>query len=219
MKKAIVLLSGGLDSATCLYWTKAKGYSCHALCILYGQRHGREAKSAAKIARLAGVPLTTLRLKLPWLKTSALVDKSRKLPDIPLDKIGHEGIAPTYVPGRNLLFVSLAASFADAAGARAVVLGPNALDYSGYPDCRPQFYKALAKAVARGTALGGKMKILTPIINLDKAQIAKLAARLKVPVRHTWSCYKGGAKPCGHCDACKLRAKGFALAGLRDEAL
>jgi 7-cyano-7-deazaguanine synthase len=217
-----VLLSGGLDSATCLYWAVAKGYDCRALCISYGQRHDREIESSRKIAKCAGIPFTHLKLDLPWLKSSSLVDSSKKIPDTPLEKIGSGGIPSTYVPGRNLLFTSLAASWADAQGACAIVLGPNALDYSGYPDCRPEFYSALENAVAKGTAQGAtgkKIKIVTPIIKLSKAQIAKLAVKLGVPVQYTWSCYRGGKKPCGHCDACRLRAKGFAEAGLEDPAL
>jgi len=218
-EKAIVLLSGGLDSSTCLYWAKSRGYSCRALCISYGQRHSRELESARKIAQLAGVPLTHVKLGLPWLAVSALVNSKKKLPGTALSKIGSGGIPGTYVPGRNLLFASLAVSWADAENASAVILGPNALDYSGYPDCRPEFYRALSAAVSKGTAGGAKIKILTPLIRMSKAQIARLARKLRVPLEYTWTCYAGGARPCGHCDACKLRGKGFAEAGFADPAL
>lgn len=219
--KAIVLLSGGLDSSTCLYWAKSKGYAAHALAVSYGQRHLREINAARAVAKAAGAQLTHVTLELPWLATSSLVNKKAKLPAIPLSRIGKEGIPSTYVPGRNLLFASLAASLADSLGAQAIVIGANALDYSGYPDCRPEFYKALRLAAVRGTrfADGGTLKIFTPLINLDKAGIARLARRLKVPLELTWSCYAGGKTPCGVCDSCKLRAAGFDRAGFPDPAL
>jgi 7-cyano-7-deazaguanine synthase len=123
------------------------------------------------------------------------------------------------VPARNLIFMSLAASLADSVGAQAVIAGPNAVDFSGYPDCRPQFYKPLEKVFKEGTragAQGGEIKIITPLINMSKAQISMLASKLGVPFKMTWSCYGGGAKPCGKCDACKLRAEGFKKAGVKD---
>ena len=220
-KKAIILLSGGLDSSTCLYWAKSRGYNCHALAVSYGQRHDKEVAIARRIAKKAGAEFSHITLSLPWLDTSSLVNKKSKIPNTPLSKIGHEGIPSTYVPGRNLLFVSLAASLADSQGAQAIVVGANALDYSGYPDCRPEFYRALRLAAVRGTrfADGGSLKILTPLINLDKAHIVRLAKRLKVPLELTWSCYAGGKKPCGVCDSCKLRAAGFARAKTADPAL
>ncbi|HOX22169.1 MAG TPA: 7-cyano-7-deazaguanine synthase, partial [Elusimicrobiales bacterium] len=129
-KKAIVLLSGGLDSSTCLYWAKSRGYRCHALAVSYGQRHIKEIRAARKIAQAAGTEFLHITLQLPWLKSSSLVDKKAVLPSVPLSKIGKKGIPSTYVPGRNLLFVSLAASLADSIGAEAIVVGANALDYS-----------------------------------------------------------------------------------------
>jgi len=220
-KKAIILLSGGLDSTTCLYWARSKGYRCHALAVSYGQKHIKEVAIARAIAKKAGAVFTHIRLDLPWLATSSLVNKKSKIPSVPLSKIGHHGIPSTYVPGRNLLFVSLAASLADSEGAGAIVVGANALDYSGYPDCRPEFYKALAQAAVRGTrfADGGSLKILTPLINMDKAQIVRLAKKVQAPLELTWSCYAGGKKPCGVCDSCKLRAAGFARAKTADPAL
>jgi len=222
-KKAIVLFSGGLDSTTALCWALSKGYECRALSFDYGQRHDRENRSARAIARRLGVELHEIKLDFPWFDTCSLVNPKLKLPDVKLSKIGRKGDIPsTYVPGRNLVFASIGFSYADAIGADAIVLGPNVVDYSGYPDCRPEFYRALAKAAGYGTrrgANGRPIKILTPLIKLSKAGIAKLGVRLKAPLELTWSCYSGGSRPCGHCDSCKLRAKGFAEAGLKDPAL
>lgn len=222
-KKAVVLFSGGLDSTTALCWALDKGYECLAVSFDYGQRHARENAAARRIARRLGVKLYSIKLAFPWFSSCALVNKKLSLPDVRLSRIGRKGDIPsTYVPGRNLVFASAGFSLADAAGADAVVLGPNVVDYSGYPDCRPEFYRALEKAAAFGTrrgANGKPIKILTPLIKLSKAGIARLARRLKAPLELTWSCYDGGKKPCGRCDACKLRAKGFADAGLKDPAL
>lgn len=221
-KRAVVLLSGGLDSATCLYWAKNKGYALDALTVHYGQRHDRELRSARRLARAAGARLHALTIDLPWLKTSSLVDKKKRLPNLPLSKIGSGGVPSTYVPGRNTIFTALGVSLADAVGARCVVIGANALDYSGYPDCRPEFYRAFGDVARLGTRRGDEKKTLrieTPLVRKDKAGIVRAALRLKVPLRWTWSCYSGGKKPCGFCDSCKLRAKGFQAAGVEDPAL
>ncbi|MDA8131047.1 MAG: 7-cyano-7-deazaguanine synthase QueC [Elusimicrobia bacterium] len=222
-KKAVVLFSGGLDSTTALCWALDKGYACEAVSFDYGQRHSRENAAARAIARRLGVRLYEIRLDFPWLATSSLVNRKLELPDLPAGEIGRKGDIPsTYVPGRNLVFASIGFSLADSMGADAVVLGPNVLDYSGYPDCRPEFYRALQRAAAFGTrrgAAGRPIKILTPLIRLSKAGIARLGVRLKAPLELTWSCYSGGKRPCGRCDSCKLRAKGFAEARLADPAL
>lgn len=222
-KQAVVLFSGGLDSTTALAWALARGYRCLAVSFDYGQRHLRENAAARAIARRLGVKLYEIKLDFPWFASCSLVNKKLTLPDVKLARIGRKGVIPsTYVPGRNLVFASVGFSLADAVGADAIVLGPNVVDYSGYPDCRPEFYRALEKAAAFGTrrgAGGKKIKILTPLIALSKAGIARLGARLKAPLELTWSCYSGGKKPCGHCDSCRLRAKGFADAGLADPAL
>jgi 7-cyano-7-deazaguanine synthase len=222
-KKAVVLFSGGLDSTAALCWALAKGYECLAVSFDYGQRHARENAAARAIARRLRVKLYEIKLDFPWFASCSLVNKKLKLPDVKLSKIGRKGDIPsTYVPGRNLVFASVGFSLADAVGADAIVLGPNVVDYSGYPDCRPEFYRALERAAALGTrrgAGGRKIKILTPLINLSKAGIAGLGVKLKAPLELTWSCYRGGRKPCGHCDSCKLRARGFADAGLKDPAL
>lgn len=201
--KAVILLSGGLDSTTTLYYAKSKGYKCYALIFDYGQRHKRELRSAVAVAKRAKVPYQILKIKLPW-KGSALLDKKIKVPV--RNKI--KGIPSTYVPARNTIFLSFAVSYAEAIGAGVIFIGANAIDFSGYPDCRPDFYKAFQKVIQKGTKKK-KIKVLTPLIRMTKAQIIKLGMKLKAPLDITWSCYKGGKKPCGICDSCKLREKGF----------
>ncbi|MBI5700099.1 7-cyano-7-deazaguanine synthase QueC [Candidatus Saganbacteria bacterium] len=213
MKKAVVLLSGGLDSSTVLYYAKAKGYKCHALIFDYGQRHKRELRSAVAVtlrlrsgqARRVSVAYSVLRIKFPW-KGSALLDKKMKVPV----KGKFSGIPATYVPARNTIFLSFALSYAEAIGAKAIFIGANAIDYSGYPDCRPEFFRAFQKVIETGTK-AKKIKIVAPLLRLTKEQIVRLAMNLKVPIELTWSCYQGGAKPCGVCDSCRLRQKGFSL--------
>ncbi|MHB2026284.1 MAG: 7-cyano-7-deazaguanine synthase QueC [Elusimicrobiota bacterium] len=220
--QAVVLLSGGLDSAACLYWAAHKGYRCTALCLSYGQRHAREILCARRIAKAAGAGIISVKLPLPWLSVSSLVDGGKALPDIKISRIGQGAIPSTYVPGRNAIFLALAGSLADAIGAQAVVIGANAIDFSGYPDCRPAFYRAFSSALKRGTrrgAQGKPIEILTPLIDLDKSGIIRLALKLKAPIHLTWSCYKGLKTPCGLCDSCKLRARGFAEIGIGDPAL
>jgi 7-cyano-7-deazaguanine synthase len=219
VKKAVVLLSGGLDSTTALFWARTQGYAVEALSVHYGQRHQRELRAARRVAGLAKAPLHELRVSLPWLaEASSLVDKKKKLPDLPLAKIGSGGVPSTYVPGRNTIFLALAASLADARGAQAIVIGANALDYSGYPDCRPEYLRAFEKAARRGTRVG-TLKILAPLLRLSKKQIVELGRRVGAPLHETWSCYAGGARPCGRCDSCKLRMKGFTAAGFADPAV
>lgn len=218
MRKAVVLLSGGLDSTTALYWAKSKGYAPVGLAVRYGQRHAKELKAARAVARRARVPLHEVTLRLPWLAGSSLTNKALRLPDLPLSSIGRGGVPSTYVPGRNTVFLSLAASLADAAGADAVVIGANALDYSGYPDCRPAFTRAFERAARAGTRRT-RLKVLAPLLRLDKAGIVRLARKAGAPLELTWSCYAGTARPCGRCDSCKLRAKGFREAGAADPAL
>ena len=213
MNKAVILLSGGLDSATTLYFAKKNGFSCHCLIFDYGQRHKKELRSAVKIANQAGSGWQIVKINLPW-KGSALLDKNIKIPG----RL-QSAIPVTYVPGRNIIFLSFALSYAEVMGAKAIFIGANAIDYSGYPDCRPQFFKAFVKAAALGTKRGSEgrpVKILTPLINKTKSEIIKLGIRLGVPYGFTWSCYKGGKFPCGKCDSCRFRAKGFNDAGLKD---
>lgn len=201
--KAIILLSGGLDSTTTLYYAISKGYKCHALIFDYGQRHKKEVAVAVAIAKQLGVKFHVLKILFPW-KGSALLDKKISIPN----RKKLKGIPSTYVPARNTIFLSFALSYAEAIGAKAIFIGANAIDYSGYPDCRPDYYKAFQKAAIKGTR-AGNIKILTPLINLTKTQIVKLGKKLKAPLHLTWSCYKGGRRPCGVCDSCLLRNRGF----------
>ena len=220
-KKAIVLFSGGLDSTTCLYWAIAQGYTCEALTVSYGQKHEREVAAARQIAEKLGVKQHFITLDFPWLASSSLVDKKQVIPEHALGDITNGQIPSTYVPGRNLVFLSVAASLADSIGADAIVAGPNAIDFSGYPDCTPDFFTAAGKAINLGTARGVRqgIDVLAPLMDLTKTDIVKLGAKLGVPFELTWSCYAGGEKPCGHCDSCKLRARGFAEAGVKDGAV
>jgi 7-cyano-7-deazaguanine synthase len=216
MKSAIVLLSGGLDSATTLYYAKAKGYQVHALLFDYGQRHKKELLCAVKIAKSAKCPYKIVKIELPW-KGSALLDKKMKVPYH--RRLDAKDIPPTYVPARNIIFLSFAASFAEALGARKIFIGANAVDYSGYPDCRPDFFAAYAKVLEKGLKTGvqgRKISVETPLIRLTKAEIVKLGRKLKVPQGLTWSCYTGLGWICGQCDSCRLRAKGFDEAGVDD---
>ena len=217
----MVLLSGGLDSATTLWIARARGFRSDALIVDYGQRHRRELRAAQQIAACAGCPAQLVRLQLPW-GGSALTDRRLDVPTgRSLARIG-QGIPATYIPARNMILVSLAIGYAEAIGAARVFLGANAVDFSGYPDCRPIFYRAMAAVIRRGTKAGVEghpIRLDTPLIRNTKAQIIRWGMRLGVPYALTWSCYLGGRRPCGRCDSCRLRANGFAEAGLPDPAL
>ncbi len=217
-KRAIVLLSGGLDSSTTLYWARARGYRCHCLVVDYGQRHRKEILAAQAIARRAGCPFSLIRIKLPW-GGSALTDRRIALPKGRLPHQIGRGIPVTYVPARNTILLSHAVSLAEAIGASAIFIGANAVDFSGYPDCRPAYYRAFQKVIQQGTKAGVEgrpIRIVTPLIRKSKAQIIRLGLRLGVPFELTWSCYQGGRRPCGACDSCLLRSKGFREAGCPD---
>ncbi len=212
---AIVLLSGGLDSSTLLYYVK-RNYEVLALVFLYGQRHSRELKSALELAKRTGVDVKKVKIPFPEIG-SALLDERLKLPTRLSKKI-----PITYVPGRNIVFLSLAVSYAEAYGIDKIFIGVNAIDYSGYPDCRPEFIRAFNRVIKVGTKQGveGKqIKVLAPFINMSKADIIRVGLSLGVPYELTWSCYAGGDRPCGKCDSCRLRAKGFREAGVNDPLL
>lgn len=218
MKKAICLLSGGLDSTVCLYVARSEGYSPVALSIEYGQRHSREVAAAQAVAQKLGIPHYLAAVNMPW-KGSALLDAGIAIPKGRDERTMSGEIPVTYVPGRNSIFLSMAMSCAEAEKAQAVFFGANVLDYSGYPDCRPEYIEAFGDAVTRGTrdgVSGRKVEIKTPLIKLTKKDIILWGEKLGVPFESTWSCYSGGDKPCGGCDSCILRAKGFREAGLPD---
>ncbi len=218
MKTAVVLLSGGLDSATALFWAKSKGYKAHCLLFDYGQRHRKEIRCAVSLAKASKSSFQIIRIQLPW-GGSSLLGRKIFLPEgRSLKDMTNGSIPSTYVPARNTIFLSFALSCADVMRADRVVIGANAVDYSGYPDCRPNFMRAMEKAARLGTRLGAhkRFEISSPLIHLTKAEIVKLGMKLKVPYERTWSCYAGGKKPCGVCDSCILRQKGFEEAGFPD---
>lgn len=225
--RAVVLLSGGLDSATAAAWAKAEGYDLHALSFDYGQRHRRELAGAKAVAKALGArEHKVLRLPVGELGHSALTDRSIAVPDAPKPGPGGRAIGSTipstYVPARNTVFLAFALGHAEVAGASAIVIGANALDYSGYPDCRPEYLEAferMANLATKAGVEGRTVKVLAPLLHMSKRDIVATAQRLGAPVALTWSCYRGGRRPCGTCESCVLRAKGFAEAGIADPAL
>jgi len=208
MKKAVVLLSGGMDSAVTLFIAKRTGYNTNCLTFDYGQRHKKEILFAKRLAKAAKSKCTILKISLPW-KKSALLDKNIKVPEN-RNISGKKEIPATYVPARNTIFLSFALSYAEAIGANAVFIGANAVDFSGYPDCRPEYYKAFNELFKKATKLKG-IKIVAPLLYKTKEEIVKLGRQFGVDFNLTWSCYKGGRKPCEVCDACRLRTKGFSV--------
>ncbi len=219
MKRAVVLLSGGLDSATTAYMARAEGFQLYALTFLYEQRHDREIESAKLIADGLGVKEhKLLKIPLEEIGRSSLFKGGEAIPVSPDDEIGKK-IPSTYVPARNIILLSFAVSYAESIGAKAVFIGANAVDYSGYPDCRPEFYEAFQEACELGTKAGVEEKpviLRYPLIRLSKAEIVFKALELGVPIVQTWSCYRGGEKACGTCESCRLRLKGFREAGETD---
>jgi len=218
--RAVVLLSGGMDSATALAIAKADGFDVIALTIDYGQRHRREIDAAKKVAKHFGVrDHRVVSLDLTPIGGSALTDKTIRVPEQRrLEEIGR-GIPVTYVPARNTILLSYALGLAEATGAKAIYIAANFQDYSGYPDCRPEFYKAFQEVARLGTKRGVEgdvIEIRTPIISMTKADIVRKGQELGVPWKLTWSCYQGGDKACGVCDSCQLRLKGFREAGVKD---
>jgi 7-cyano-7-deazaguanine synthase len=217
--KAIVLLSGGLDSATCLLIAREEGFEVFALSFDYGQRHRVELERAqALAARYGASDHRILRLDLPARGSSALTDPESA---VPRDRLGSVPIPITYVPARNTLFLSHAIAWAEVIEAADVFIGANALDYSGYPDCRPEFLEAFERTVNLGTKAGvegRRFRIRAPLLSMTKAEIIARAARLGLDFGLTVSCYdpSESGRPCGHCDSCLLRSKGFQEAGLDD---
>ena len=219
-KRAVVLLSGGLDSCVSATIAKCEGYEVYALTIDYGQRHRREVEAAANVARaLRATEHKVVAVGLDAFGGSALTDADEALP-LDRDEAAMAGeIPPTYVPARNTVFLALGLSYAETIDAQALFIGANAVDYSGYPDCRPVFIEAfqeLAKVATKQGVEGKPVKIAAPLIEWTKARIIQEGVNLRAPIKHTWSCYGGGDKACGRCDSCRLRLKGFREAGLED---
>ena len=219
MKKAIVLLSGGLDSTTALYVAKQQGFDeIYALTFEYGQKHDKELRCARTVAKAAGVKEhKTVQLMLNQWKGCSLTDDSMKIED---GNINRTDVPDTYVPARNMVFLSVAASYADALGITDIFIGVSEVDYSGYVDCREEFIKAMEYAINMGTVLGAEKKqkitLHAPFMHMTKAEEIKLGQSLGVDFGLTWTCYRGDEKPCGKCDSCLLRAKAFAEAGITD---
>jgi 7-cyano-7-deazaguanine synthase len=225
LKLAICLLSGGLDSSTCLAIARHNGFECYCLSFDYGQRHGHELQAAERIAeQLGAAEHKTVRIDLRAFGGSALTTDLAVPKHRTADDLGN-GIPVTYVPARNTIFLSFALAYAEVRGASDIFIGVNALDYSGYPDCRPEFIHAFEHMANLATKAGvegaARIHIQTPLIAMTKADIIRTARSLGVDLSATHSCYDPGenGRACGHCDSCLLRSKGFAEAGMRDPAL
>ena len=215
--RAVVLLSGGLDSATVLGIARARGFECYALSVHYGQRHSAELAAARQIAATLGAKEhRVMGIDLAGIGGSALTDAALAVPEAQT-----EGIPITYVPARNTMLLSLALGWAEAIGAADIFIGVNAVDYSGYPDCRPEFIEAFEHLARLGTKAGvegTRFRIQAPLIDMPKAGIIRAGTLLKVDFSLTVSCYQAGpdGAACGKCDSCRLRAEGFAAAGIAD---
>ena len=221
MSKAIVLLSGGLDSAVALHVALHDGHEVSAISFDYGQRHRKELECAKAIAKHAGVSdHSIVSLNLAQWGGSSLTDGARSVDDGDVDRTS---IPDTYVPARNMVFLSVAASLAEARGAQHIYIGVSQVDYSGYVDCRRVFIEAMQKAINLGTVMGAEkgmpITIHAPFQDMTKAQEIRLGLQLGVDFGLTWSCYRGGERPCGTCDSCLLRARAFAEVGILDPAL
>ena len=219
MKKAVVLLSGGLDSATTTAIAQADGYEVIALSFRYGQRHQKELQAAKKIAKALNIKEHFIvDVNLSQWGGSSLTDESLVLPQ---DGLQPDIIPSTYVPGRNTVFIAIALSLAEAKNARAIYLGINAVDYSGYPDCRPEYLEAYQKLANLSSKVGieGKApQLIAPLVRDSKVDIVRRALSLGVPIAETWSCYSGGDEPCGLCDSCRIRDRALIEVGRADLA-
>jgi len=217
MKKAVILLSGGLDSATVLAIAKRENFACHALSLDYGQRHRAELAASERVAQALGaVEHRTVKLDLTVFGGSALTDATIAVPTT-----ASAGIPVTYVPARNTIMLSMALAWAEVLGSRDIFIGVNAVDYSGYPDCRPEFiaaFEKMANLATRAAVEGHALRIHTPLISLTKAQIIQSGMNLGVDYSQTVSCYQAddSGKACGVCDSCRLRRQGFVSAGVAD---
>jgi 7-cyano-7-deazaguanine synthase len=215
--RAVVLLSGGLDSSTALAWARAQGFDCYALTVAYGQRHQSELAAAARVARaLSACEHRVMQVDLAGIGGSALTDWSVPLPNQP-----SAGIPVTYVPARNTLLLALALAWAEVLESRHLVVGVNAIDYSGYPDCRPEFIRSfedLARLATKAGVEGVRFRVHAPLISMSKAEIIRAGVGLGVDYAMTVSCYQAGAdgSACGRCDSCRLRREGFEAASIAD---
>ena len=221
MKRAVVLLSGGLDSSVAIHLAKSEGFEVYALSFDYGQKHNKELECAKATALKVGAAahnIVTLQLNL-W-GGSSLTDSAMEVED---GDVTRTDIPMAYVPARNMVFLSVAASFAEAIGAQDIFIGVSEVDYSGYVDCREEFIRSMEETINKGTVMaaehGKKIRIHTPFINKTKSEEIQLGEKLGVDWSLTWSCYRGGEKPCGTCDSCLLRAKAFSEAGVVDTSL
>jgi 7-cyano-7-deazaguanine synthase len=219
VKNAVILLSGGMDSAVVLALARERGFAAHALSVSYGQRHTSELAAAARVAAAFGaVQHKIVRVDLRSIGGSALTADEI---EVPLDMPGGDGIPVTYVPARNTIMLSVALGWAEVLCAADLFCGVNAVDYSGYPDCRPEFiaaFEALANVATKAGIEGAELRVHAPLIDMRKADIVREGLRLGVDFAQTVSCYRADAQggACGHCDACRLRAEGFAAAGVAD---
>lgn len=218
--KAVVILSGGLDSTTCMAVAKEEGYDIWPLTFFYGQKHSIELESAKRVAAHYGYADRHFIADLNgMIRGSALTDADKEVPTDRSEEEMRAEIPSTYVPARNIIFLSIALSYAETIGAEAMYIGVNALDYSGYPDCRPQFIDAFQQVINTGTVAGAHghgIQIKAPLQHMTKAEIVQLAARLQAPLELSHSCYTGAVPACGVCDSCQLRIKGFKEAGVPD---
>jgi len=214
-KNGVILISGGIDSTTTLYYAKSKGYKLSALIFDYGQRHKKEIDFAKRISRINRINYFVERIDLSWAKSS-LTNRAVK---VPLNRdLTKRAVPVTYVSARNIIFLSYAFSLAESIGAKKIFIGAHIQDYSGYPDCRPEFLRDFQKAVNKGLK-DKEIKIVAPLINKDKKAIIVLGLKLGVPFKYTWSCYQGAKFPCKRCDSCRFRIKAFKELGLVDPAL
>ena len=217
MKQAVVLLSGGLDSATTAAIAISEGYRVIALSFRYGQRHEKELAAAKKVAQALGIEEHYIsNIDLSQWGGSSLTDESMTIPQ---DGVEPDVIPSTYVPGRNTVFIAIALSLAEAKSAEAIYLGINAVDYSGYPDCRPEYlaaYQQLANLSSKAGVEGHAPQLIAPLVKDSKTDIVRRALALNVPIADTWSCYQGGDVPCGVCDSCRIRDRALIEAGRED---
>jgi len=216
--KAVVLLSGGLDSSVTLAKAIHDGNEAIALSFRYGQRHTKELDSARAVCEHYKIKHIIMDIDLSIFRSS-LTDTSMNIPERDHGDIGSD-IPDTYVPARNIIMMSIAAGLCESVDAGSIYIGVNTVDYSGYPDCRPEFIEQFQNMLSVGTRAGvegNPIRIMTPILNMSKKEIVQLGTELNAPLGKTWSCYNGSEKACGRCDSCKLRRKGFADAGIKDE--